>query len=387
MSKQVRIFLFSDALGYEIVQRYAFMTGKLPFRYRVRTQLGYSSTAVPTILTGTPPTVHRHFSFFYFDRAGSSPFRFFRYWHVLFHPRLVFDHHRVRHKISAFLKKWFRFTGYFNLYRVPYERLARMDYCEKRDLFAKGGLSPVVNLYDMLQAAGAKFHISDWRRGDRANLAEAVELLNTGELEFLFVYTAGLDGMLHFHVSQPEFVKAELAKFQQEVERVMAAAAAHYDDWVLTLFSDHGMTPLTRSVDLRGKFEQGPWKFGRDFAVCYDSTMLRFYVLNEACRAPMMATLDGEPGHWLAESEKRELHIDFDDHQYGDEIFLLDPGVQLAPSDMGAKAIPGMHGYSPDDRDSDACLLSNREPVLIPGEIAEFFALMKLEAQKLKEER
>ena len=63
MLNQVKIFLFSDALGYEIVQRYKFMPEEFPVRLPVRTQFGYSSTCVPTILTGEPPTRHGHFSF------------------------------------------------------------------------------------------------------------------------------------------------------------------------------------------------------------------------------------------------------------------------------------------------------------------------------------
>ena len=55
MKDRVKIFMFSDALGYEIVQRYRFMTDEFPVRLPVRTQFGYSSTCVPTILTGEQP--------------------------------------------------------------------------------------------------------------------------------------------------------------------------------------------------------------------------------------------------------------------------------------------------------------------------------------------
>ncbi len=384
MGGAVKVFVFSDALGFELVSRHHFLEKELPFRYRLRTQLGYSSTAVPTILTGTPPTVHRHFSFFFLDRAGESPFRAFRFLGRLFHPRFIFDNHRVRNRVSRFWKKLFGFTGYFNLYRVPYERLPLLDYCEKRDIFAPGGLAPVENLRDMLERSGVRYHISDWRRSDAENLREARELLERGEVEFLFVYTAGLDGMLHFHVGDHAFEAGELERFGESVRELMAAAARGGRDWELALFSDHGMTPLRFPVDLRSRLEATRFRFGRDFAACYDSTMLRLYLLTPECRETLMKTLDGAPGHWLSEEEKRSLHIDFEDRQYGDEIFLLDPGVQLAPGDMGGKPIPGMHGYTPDDPDSDACLLCSREPGFVPEEIAGLFTLMKRGAEALR---
>ena len=38
----------------------------------------------------------------------------------------------------------------------------------------------------------------------------------------------------------------------------------------------------------------------------------------------------------------------------------MNPGILLNPSFMGLKAIPGMHGYHPDDKDSYSFLISNQ---------------------------
>lgn len=383
MKKQVKIFLFCDAFGYEIAQKYHFMEDKLPFRYPAETQLGYSSTAVPTILCGEPPTVHGHFSCFYYDREGKSPFKCFNKLQYLMHPRVVFDHHRMRHKISQFIQKWFGWTGYFNLYHLPLDRLGYFDYCEKFDIYAPNALRPAENIRDMLDACGVKYHISNWRRPDKENLDEAEVLLARGDIDFLFIYTGEIDRMLHFHVHEPDYVQARLDELQLRIEKLLEIAGEHYANVAFYMMSDHGMTPLSGSVDLKSEFERPPYRFGHDFIAVYDSTMLRLWILNPAAREPLMRRLDSAPGHWLSEEEKKTLHIDFADHKYGDEIFLLDPGVQLAPSDMGAKAIPGMHGYSPYDKDSTASLLANVEPPLIPKTIADFFRLMKTEAARV----
>ena len=48
----VEIFLFIDALGWELVERTGFMAEELPFRRKIEMQFGYSSTAIPTIQIG-----------------------------------------------------------------------------------------------------------------------------------------------------------------------------------------------------------------------------------------------------------------------------------------------------------------------------------------------
>ena len=384
MKDRVKIFMFSDALGYEIVQRYKFMMDEFPVRLPVRTQFGYSSTCIPTILTGEPPTKHGHFSFFYRPKDAKSPFSLFRFLHPFLHPSVIFDNHRIRHRLSMWLSRRLNYTGYFNLYRVPYARLPFFDYSEKQDMYAPHGLAPVKNLWDVLTESGVPFHISNWRLSDERNIAVAKKLVEEEKTEFFFVYTASLDGMLHFHVHEPEVVAKHLEAFAAKVRDLLETARTHFRHVDFCIFSDHGMTPLKGETDIKSKIEALPLKFGRDYIAAYDSTMFRVWFLDPAARKPIMDAVNDAPGHWLSREEKTALHVDFADASYGDEIFLLDPGIQLVPSDMGAKPIPGMHGFSPDDLDSTACILSVNELTEHPREIADFFRLMKQGAFELK---
>lgn len=382
MVKKLKIFLFSDALGYELAENHNFMRDRLPYRYPVRTQLGYSSTAVPTILTGEPPTVHGHFSFF--KRTGKSPFSFFRYLHPFFHPEFIFDNHRIRHRLGKLIAKWKRYNGYFNLYRIPYKRLPYFDYCEKKDIYAPGGLAPARNLRDMLTETGIPFHISDWRKSDDENLREAMALIKEEKYEFYFIYTAEIDAMLHFHVHEPQVVAEKFAVYADKVQKLLDTAHEHAEDVAFYLMSDHGMAPRTGVADLKSLLEETSYRFGADYIACYDSTMLRLWILNPDARGELMGRVRKAPGHWLSETEKQQLNINFADNSYGDEIFLLDPGIQLVPSDMSGKPIPGMHGYSPDDKDSNAALLAEQRPPFVPESIADFFRLMCREAEDLR---
>ena len=62
------LFVFIDAFGWEIQKRFPFFEGLLPYRFPLDTIFGYSSTCIPTILTGKLPREHGHFSFFRFPQ-------------------------------------------------------------------------------------------------------------------------------------------------------------------------------------------------------------------------------------------------------------------------------------------------------------------------------
>src|SRR5439155_20183 len=76
------VFVLIDAFGWEIAQRLGFLSDALPHRAPLRTVLGYSSGAIPTMLTGKSPAEHGHWNLFYYDPEG-SPFRWLRGLHFL----------------------------------------------------------------------------------------------------------------------------------------------------------------------------------------------------------------------------------------------------------------------------------------------------------------
>ncbi|MDD5597325.1 MAG: alkaline phosphatase family protein [Victivallaceae bacterium] len=377
MGKKLTIFMFIDALGWEIVNKHGFCDQELPCRYPVRMQFGYSSTALPTILSGRKPTAHKHLSFYYYN-PEKSPFKIFRCLMLQYLPGRIFNRWRVRHILSRIIKKLYGFTGYFELYSMPFDRLPFFDYCEKKDIFAAGGLAPLENLCDLLKEAGIPYLISDWRQPEEYNIRQMRAAVNDGSIEFGFLYTAGLDGFLHDRISDSGAVARKLAGYEQEVKNLLRAAENNYDDFTFALISDHGMTPLRGTCDLKTRIDRLGLKFGKDYAAVYDSTMARFWFFSPSARLRIMEVLAGEKNaRLLTPAQKQEYGIDFPDNMFGEEILLCDPGIQIVPGDMSLRALAGMHGYSPGDKDSRASYLSNREPVRPPEWVGDYFALMR----------
>ena len=372
---KVKVFVFVDALGWKQAERYGFLKDLLPNRRSVEMQFGYSCTAIPTILTGQRPSVHGHLAFY--DWAPDrSPFKAMRWLAHFMKPASFWRRGRVRHHLSRLIKRFYGFTGYFQLYGVPLERLPMLDYCEKKDLFAKGGLAPVKNLADVWEEQGMRFHISNWRLPETENFRIATDLLRNGSLDRAFVYSAAFDALQHDNVGRDDVLRAKVDAYASAIRSLHAALLASGREFELTVFSDHGMTPLRGTVDAPAALSATGLEWGVDYASAIDSTMARFWWLKDGAEQKVRSAFAAFPGHWLTDDEMRRHGIWREDRKFGHAIFLASPGVQFCPSDMGVKPLNGMHGFDPEDVDSLACWLSTVPVPASVSRVCDYFAVM-----------
>ena len=384
MDTPLELFIFIDALGWRIAQHHHFLEDLMPYRQPVTMQFGYSCTALPTILSGKKPVDHGHLSFFYLDPVN-SPFKAFRFLKHVLKPASLWDRGRVRHQLSKLFRAAYGYTGYFQLYAVPFDRLPYFDYCEKKNIFGPEGLAPVPNLFDLLLRSGLQFHITDWQLPEAQNFALAGDAAARQDMNFIFLYTASLDAHLHNHVGDDKAIQQKLDFFDFNIRKLIQVAKSHHPRCHVTVISDHGMTPLRGVFDAKTQIAATPLVFGKDYTACYDATMARFWFHRPGAEEQIHQAMAQAPGHWLSDDEKRTYGIDFPDHKYGDAIHLLDPGWQIAPSDMGVKPLNGMHGYTPDDELSNASLLSDTPFDDCPvQEVADLFSLMKKRIQDMR---
>lgn len=387
MSARIEVFVFLDALGWDIVGPTGYLKDVLPYRRSVEMQFGYSCTAIPTILSGKRPVEHEHLSLFRFA-PNDSPFKGVARLMRCLWPASFWNRGRVRNQLSKAVKRLLGFTGYFQLYQMTADRLGFMDYGEKRNLFVPGGMSPVENLADACQRSGVPYHITDWCKGERVAFPAAAEAIRAGA-RFLFVYAADLDAIRHDEALKQESprVAAKLADYRERIESLIATLKATGCPWRLTVFSDHGMTPLTKTVDLKSAVEKTGLVFGVDYGCNYDSTLFRVTYLKPGAQEKIERALApfASDGHWLTEAEERRHGLYRADRFFGDGIFLVNPGVQIVPSDMGLKPLNGMHGYDPMEAHSLAAILSTEEiPSAVKG-VYDYFGLMKAALDSLKE--
>lgn len=354
--KPVLVILFVDALGWRLANSYGNFAPALAHRREIATILGFSSGALPTAFSGRMPRDHGRWLMYRHAGADGGVFRGFERFAWL--PPRLRRSWRLRRWLTARLASR-AVRGYFNLYDVPLDELARFDLAEREDLFAPGGL-PVDTLWDSFTRLGAAWHGWNWRTPEARATAELAARLATGRDDVLFLYTADLDALLHHEGSRGARVRERLAAYDSLVASLVNAPAGARPRWVY-LCSDHGMVDVVEQVDVMAAVAKLPLRRGRDYDAFYDSTMARFWWRRDGARAAVRAALAGEPrGRWLTDAELAREGADFAGREYGEDLFLLRPGALLVPSFMGSRPVAAMHGYDADHPDMTALLASNR---------------------------
>lgn len=349
------VVLLVDALGWELATATPGFAAGLDSRRRLETILGFSSGALPTLFTGRAPAEHGRW-LMYRRRSGDSPFAGFEW--LRFLPERVRQGGRLSRRLTR-LVAGRGVRGYFHLYEVPRALLARFDLPERADVFAPGGL-PVDSLWDSLARRGVSWRGWNWRTPEAENFAALERCVAEGDERLLFCYTADLDALLHHEGSRGAGVRARLERYDALLARLTAAARARGEALGIYLLSDHGMVDVTGTLDVAGALAELPFRWPQDYLVFLDSTMARFWWSGDAARRAVHERLDRlGGGRWLDRAALARAGAP-GDADWGDEVFLVDPGRLIVPSFMGRSPLAAMHGYDPAHPDMAALLWSNR---------------------------
>jgi len=353
------IYIFIDAFGWELFKKNSdFLKDIVITKKPLRTVFGYSSACVPSIITGKTPAEHGFWSSFYYS-PETSPFRLLKHLDLL--PKFITDKSRVRRYLSKILKKICGFSGYFEIYNAPFKYLPYFDYQEKYDIYAENGIKGHETVFDILREQNIPYFLAK-DRSDKIKFEKLNESLEEGKIKFAYLHLGELDSLLHFNKKDSSVVKEKLEEYKNLIMKTYENAKKHYNEVSLVVFSDHGMKEIDSTYDLIKDIESLGLIYGKDYIAFYDSTMARFWFLNESANDKIANKLNQiKEGSVLSEEELKAFGGYFQDHKYGDLIFLMKPGTLIVPSFMGKKPLCGMHGYHPEDPDSWAMYLSNRD--------------------------
>jgi hypothetical protein len=358
----LQIFVLIDGLGWQILEGREFLSDLLPYRAPLRTVLGYSSGAIPTILTGKPPAEHGHWNLVYHDPEG-SPFRWLR--HLAFVPDRVLDSRLSRRLLKELGRRALGLGPLFECCVSP-RFLPRFNWVEKRNIYVRGNIATARSILDDLADAGIPYRVYTYHQGrDAENLEKATHDVRQRAAAFYFVYLSELDRYLHAHVTAEALVTRQLAWYADGLRQLFRAALEVDAELQFTIVSDHGMTPVRHQYDLVGRIGSLDLTMPADYLAVYDSTMARFWFVHERARRQIVECLAGVTcGRIVTDEELERLGILFPDRRYGELVFLLEPGWLFSRSGFnGSRWTPtGMHGYHPDDPHSDAIFLGNYRP-------------------------
>ncbi len=372
---KLTLVFFVDALGWEIARKLGCFRDVAPYSYRQRTVLGYSCAAQPTILTGLMPDEHGHWGMFY--RTERSDLRALR--SLRFLPKVISSHRRFRRPLLNYHRRRTGFTGYYNLYRIPFHLFGAFDLIEKRDIYAPGAFaSGAKSIFDHLAAADVPYRVWTWKHELDEGFAELeTAIRDDHKMRFSLHYTPYIDAFLHGHVGDDEAVAGAVALIERRIARVVELARETQGDVNVIIFSDHGMAETTGEHDVISVVAALGLRQGSDYQVFYDSTMARFWFESPHARDRIVGALkELDYGTVLSDADLKREGVFFGDRRFGELIFLMNPTRLIVPSYMGGRAPRGMHGFSPEHRDSYAMLASSFEVDPEPTHIRDSFRVM-----------
>lgn len=361
MKDHLSLFIMVDACGWEIVKDHPFLSQLAPHRKKLESVFGYSSTCVPSILSGRWPDEHRNWCYFVYN-PNESPFRSLRCLRWL--PTFVTSRRIFRRWLTKFVKVQLKFRGYFDLYNIPFKYIHLFDFTEKKSPLKPKGMNRGSNIFDLLEEKKVAYYVTDTTTPEEEHLKALLADIRSEKIDFAFQYWAGLDGLLHMVGNDSPEIPKKLDHYEAWITQVMELAKNHYREVRLHVFSDHGMANCDIHLDLRVKIDQLGLKMGEDYAVVYDSTMARFWFLKPGVRERIVVILEQEKlGRIMPDEELKHYRAFFDDYAFGELIWLAQEGVLIVPSHMGERPIRAMHGYHPTDPQSYATLFSSHDDV------------------------
>lgn len=371
------IFVLVDGLGWEWLKTSPFLAEVAPYRRPLETVFGFSAGAIPSILTGLYPQEHGRMAIFHRAVDGRSPFGWIR-WLGAMPPGLV-ENRFVRRAVCAAAAAMGRFTGYFNLYRVPLRYLPLLDVAEKRDIYRPGGIPGAHSIFDLLAASGRAWRSYSYHQGSDPSLIDRAQRdLSSEAVEFCFLYLSGIDAFLHAHAGDRSLVSEKLHEYSIRLTNLYRTAQRVRSRVRMFVFSDHGMAPTRASADIGARLARLAPVAGRDYLCLLESTMARFWFFNDTARRPLREALGEDAGgRWIDEAELRSLRAWFPDRRYGEAIYLMGEGNVIAPSHMSLGAPRGMHGFHPREPHSNAALLGSHNCGAAPACITDVFDLMR----------
>lgn len=358
----ISVFVLIDALGWKYIEGRNFLNDVLKYRQPLRTVLGFSSGAIPAMLTGVPPAVNGHWNLFYYDPQG-SPFRWFR--HFLFLPDWLLEQ-RVTKKLLKETGR--RLLGLGPLFEccVSPRLLPYFNWVERRNIYDRGGIAGAPSIFDQLHEEGVPFRAYTYHHSTDAEiLRDAEKDIRSQAASFYFLYLSEMDMFLHMNCDAPEKIEERLRWYDEGLRRIYDAAQDVSADATFAVGSDHGMTRVSEKYDLLKHLEGSDLRMPKDYLAVFDSTMARFWFFNDQARDEVLGILNQVScGRVLSDEELKQFGVFFPDRRFGEAVFLLHPGWLFSRSDFNSSSWKpvGMHGYHPEDPYSDGVFLSNRQP-------------------------
>ena len=326
------------------------------------TILGYSDAIRATIFTGRYPDQLGYWMEYCF-RPERSPFRPLDRLGFLDRFPNDFAQRGAKYVLSATLMRALaRSRGYrtLDLRHLPFGALRFFDYTLPVPMTAPGALA-APTIFDRLSDAGLRWVYLDSSTTRPERMLWAARDLPVGTA-LVFVYLHHVDMASHLFGLESDRFRRSLRMVDGLAARLHEAVRLRTGQPSVLVFSDHGMSRAERMVAIP-ELRRHP-AFGTGFCFALDATMVRLWYFGDdmRLRADLRSLVAHKlPGRFLSQSDRGRFHIDFDNRQYGDDIFLTEPGTVIFPNFHSYVRPKAMHAYDPAHPDQHGIFIASKE--------------------------
>ena len=356
------IAVLVDALRYDYVN-----AQDTPFMYKLGLQgassplkpiLGYSDAIRATIFTGTYPDKHGYWMSYRYS-PQTSPFKAFTALRAIDHiPSDLIRRGTKFLLTSTICKLLARIKGYssLHLHNIPFSIIDQFDATIQKSMLDENPFPNFPTLFDVLRERKIAFAYVDSSILKR-RVVSAVDKLGA-ETEFAMIYLHYVDEASHWFGLDSETFKQTIRSVDNLVSYIVKKLSRLGEKPLVLVFSDHGMIKEKERLDL--SFLTKLDGFGKRFIFASDATMVRLWYLDPSIREEIRNAVE-QAGHCrrLSPEEKMRLRIGVENLDYGEDIFLFDPGYIIFPNSYSYVRPKAMHAYSPEDPSQRGIFITN----------------------------
>ncbi len=274
-----------------------------------------------------------------------------------------------------------RGTSHLDLRNMPLKAAHKFDLTLNQPMTAPKALG-YPSIFDTCTAVGRPWAYLDASKArSRGQLLDMVEGLSS-DVGLIFVYLHQIDMAAHvFGLSSKRFWQS-VRRTDNLLGQILCRISARFGKTDPLIFSDHGMSVLRRQLSIQDLLEHPG--FPERFFVALDGTMVRlwFFDDDERLHAQIRDRVANRfPGRFLAEADLAAYHLQFIGRLYGDEIYLLEPGIGVFPNFHSYIKPRAMHAYEPTDQDQWGIFVG---PASAAGKVSSPVDLTELTALVMK---
>lgn len=324
------------------------------------------------IFTGMRPIQSKNFTALGFAPEKSFYRKYKRVLKVLsFVEKSIIINNMLFRKI---LNRIFRVLGAnFQTYQIPLDLLQYFDLTEDKFDHYEEHAFVSESIFDVMKKKDKKYFYDTFTslKMHKNNINSDQGRINllfdniSSNIDLYLLYLADSDTYGHLYGPDSPRMKNVVAEIDKKLENLINTFTKKDKDAKFIVLGDHGMLGVSKYLDLIKLIKENTsLKINEDFVVFLDSTIARFWCLNEKSKMDIKGLLSHEPfskyGTVIDKQIAKGFNIPYTDKKYGDIIWWANPGVLIFPDYFHKyKRYKGMHGYNPKDENSHGfCVIS-----------------------------